>query len=313
MGYNAGVRWPLLTLITTATVAAGAIDAGTAHGEDTTSPLSEGRADEDGEQLAFTRPPALEDAGGSVSCGAANRGALHGAVALPRAGVGYQVPEPWWSRGRRYGTDELVGLITRVAALVHEHHPGGTLGVADLSSPRGGALPGHRSHQSGRDVDLIYYALDPSGAPFPPDHVMAYYTHNGRGHYARSPDFVRGIAERYFDLTRNWALVKALITDPGAEVEHIFVSGRVRRWLLDYARRVGEPEALVAEATRLLRRPRGVDGHNDHMHVRIRCSEQDVAMGRCRNHNARKPRRGRRWRSYVRCPAAPMISMPSLP
>lgn len=286
------------------------MNAGTARGEDTRIRAFDGRYGEHDAQLVYVEASGLEDDEGSVSCGTANRGALHDAAALPREGVGYVIPEPWWQRGRRYGTDELVGLITRVAALVHDHHPGGVLGVADLSGPSGGVLPGHRSHQSGRDVDLIYYALDPSGAPFPPDHVMAYYSHTGRGHHARAPDFVRGIAERYFDLTRNWALVKALIADPGAEVEHIFVSSRVRRWLLDYARRVGEPEALVARAARLLRRPRGVDGHNDHMHVRIRCSEEDVAMGRCRNHNARKPRHGRRWRSRVRCPAAPMISMP---
>jgi penicillin-insensitive murein DD-endopeptidase len=252
----------------------------------------------------------------STSCGAANRGALHGAVLLPRAGAGYVTPEPWWSRGRRYGTAELVGLIMRSAATVEQHHPGGLLGVADLSTETGGVLTGHRSHQSGRDVDLVFYALDPAGSPFSPDQHMAYYGQSGVGQYARAPSFSREIAERYFDLARNWALIRALLTDAESEVEHIFVSSRVRQWLLDYAQQIGEPEDLVMRAARVLRKPKGVDGHNDHMHVRVRCSQDDEARGDCRNENARRPRRARRWRSIVTCPAPvgePLVSSLTVP
>jgi penicillin-insensitive murein endopeptidase len=260
------------------------------------------------EALGDAQPGAWPD---SVSCGAANRGALYGAVLLPRAGVGYVTPEPWWSRGRRYGTAELVGLIMRAAATVEQQHPGGLLGVADLSAENGGVIAGHRSHQSGRDVDLVFYALDPAGSPFAPDQHMAYYGHSGAGQYARAPSFSREIAERYFDLGRNWALVRALLTDGESEVEHIFVSSRVRHWLLDYARQIGEPEDLVMRAARVLRKPKGVDGHNDHMHVRVRCSQDDENLGECRNENARRPRRARRWRSIVTCPAPvgpPLVS-----
>ncbi len=331
------MRVPLLTAITTIAVATSPLGAGTAHGDDTGTAASgemeddavDDAVDEEGDELASDEldageeslqpeQPALLELGdgwshdhgsGSISCGAANRGALYGGVPLPYAGIGYAMPEPWLSRGHHYGTEELVGLITRAAAAVDQTLPGGVLGVADLSGPEGGVLRGHRSHQSGRDVDLIYYSIDPAGNPFPPDHYMAYYTHSGLAHYARSPSFSREIAQRYFDLARNWMLVKVLLTDPRAEVEHIFVSSRVRHWLLDFARHSGEAEELVSRAARVLRKPRGVDGHNDHMHVRIRCSEDDAALGRCRNDIASKPRRGRRWRSVVTCPA-PLVSMP---
>jgi penicillin-insensitive murein endopeptidase len=331
--YNAAVRVPLLTAITTIAVATSPLGAGNARGDDTEAAVPGGLEDteddavDEGDELAddeldlgeeslqpeLPAPPALidgwsHDHGSSISCGAANRGALYGGVPLPHAGIGYAMPEPWLSRGHHYGTEELVGLITRAAAAVDQTLPGGVLGVADLSGPEGGVLRGHRSHQSGRDVDLIYYSIDPAGHPFPPDHYMAYYTHSGLAHYARSPSFSREIAQRYFDLARNWALVKVLLTDRRAEVEHIFVSSRVRHWLLDFARHSGEPEELVSRAARVLRKPRGVDGHNDHMHVRIRCSEDDAALGRCRNDNASRPRRGRRWRSVVTCPA-PLVSM----
>lgn len=335
------MRVPLLTTITTVAIASSAAGVGTARGDDTSTATAEapeagpeeGIDDgvDDGQEAAVqgASPGAPHGAEGvaapresldymprdtwpdSISCGAANRGALHGAVLLPRAGVGYVTPEPWWSRGRRYGTAELVGVIMRAAATVEQHHPGGLLGVADLSAETGGVLAGHRSHQSGRDVDLVFYALDPAGSPFPPDQHMAYYAHSGAGQYARAPSFEREIAERYFDLARNWALVRALLTDAESEVEHIFVSSRVRRWMLDYAQQIGESEELVTRAARVLRKPRGVDGHNDHMHVRVRCSEGDEAVGDCRNENARRPRRARRWRSIVTCPVPvgePLVS-----
>ena len=35
--------------------------------------------------------------------------------------------------------------------------------IGDLSGPSGGKIPGHRSHRSGRDADLLYFALTPAG------------------------------------------------------------------------------------------------------------------------------------------------------
>ena len=240
--------------------------------------------------------------GTSLSCGSANRGALRGAVEMPVRGPGFEVPEPWWTRGYRYGTSHMVELVARVAAAVEAEHPGSVLGVADLSKSTGGALPGHRSHQSGRDVDLHFYTLDPGGKAFPPDKHMPYFGRTGRATYAKAPSWSRSIPERYFDLARNWSLVKALITDDEVTVQNIFVSRRIRRWLLDYARALQEPDELVSRAAIVLRKAAGRT-HNDHMHVRIGCSEQDQRLGRCKDSLA-SPRRGKRkYHSRVRCPA----------
>jgi penicillin-insensitive murein DD-endopeptidase len=119
--------------------------------------------------------------------------------------------------------------------------------------------------------------------------------------------FTRDIDERYFDLARNWELVKALITDAEVEVERIFVSDRIRRWLLAYARHIGEPEDLVRHAGIVLMRPRNAETHNDHMHVRVACSADDLAHGRCRNQSAPRPYRARRWHSRVPCPAPGLL------
>jgi penicillin-insensitive murein endopeptidase len=57
----------------------------------------------------------------------------------------------------------------------------------------------------------------------------------------------------------------------------------VRAWLLAYARAAGEPADVIARAGRLMTRPEDVGGHDDHLHVRVRCAPGDVARGRCRD------------------------------
>ncbi len=250
---------------------------------------------------ADTLPRPVEGGDRTVSCGAANRGALFGGVALPERGPHHVVPEPWASRDHHYGTAELVGLIQRAAAAVDAAHPGGVLGVADLSAPQGGHVPGHRSHQSGRDADLLFYARDASGAPFPPDGHMPYYTGAGRAYYAYAPAWKVGIPVRYFDTARNWALVKALITDRHVEVEKLFVASRVEYWLLRHAIRTGEPRAIVSRARAVLQQPPGVGKHADHMHLRVACTADDIAHGRCQP-LARGRARIKRWTKP--CPAS---------
>jgi len=186
---------------------------------------------------------------------------------------------------------------------VAEQFPQSQLGVADLSNKHGGALASHHSHQNGRDVDLIYYALDANSQPFAPDEHMAFYNAIGKATYATAPAFVKGIPERYFDLARNWALVKAMLNNPSAKVEYIFVSPRVRYWLLRYAHQMHEDKTLIHKAQLRLHAPRKSKGHNDHMHVRIACSHEDIEKGRCKKDSAPKPRSGMRWHRKVRCPA----------
>jgi penicillin-insensitive murein endopeptidase len=245
----------------------------------------------------------------SVSCGSANKGSLSRAAALPIRGWAHRIPRPWSRRGRRYGSTQLVRMLRRAAARVARRYPGSILGVADMSSRRGGATGGHRSHQSGRDVDLLYYAIDRRGRMVRHDHFMPIYDSYGRATSARRPTASKRIPERFFDLARNWALVKAMLNDPDAEVQYIFVAQRIEKWLLAYARATGERRALISQAARVMMKPTHDAGHDDHMHVRVRCSDRDVSLGRCSDSNA-PHRKGGAWRTRVRCPTLPRIVLP---
>lgn len=242
--------------------------------------------------------PAIDTA--SVSCGRVNRGGLAAAGALEAGGPGFVIPEPWRARGLRYGTEELVGMIRRAAAVVARRYPGALLGVADLSRRHGGSAPHHRSHQAGRDVDLIYYALDDAGAPVAPGGCMPSYGPDRRASRCHHPQ-LRDVTPRRFDVARNWSLVRALLTDEHARVRVIFSSLGVRKWLLEHAARVGEPRALIRRAELILMRPPGGRAHTDHMHVRVACTLDDRRRGRCRN----DPDLRGRWFGRVRCPRRP--------
>jgi penicillin-insensitive murein endopeptidase len=241
----------------------------------------------------------------SISCGAANFGRLFKAAELPLDGIGYTVPSPWSKREHNFGTDELVGLIQRVAAEVADLYPGAVLGVADLTGSHGGKTRSHRSHQSGRDVDLMYYALNRDGDPFEPDHAFPWYEEDGRAVVSTAPREYR-IKERYFDLKRNWAMVELLLTDDHATVDRIFVSDQIEAWLLAYARKIDVDRRIVERAQYVLMRPSNSSPHNDHMHVRIKCSIDDIAIGYCTDYLAPRDTYGE-----IPCPAArPMVVLP---
>ncbi len=229
----------------------------------------------------------------SLSCGRTNRGRLINPAVLPYRGNGFVIPEPWRTRGLRYGTDELVGLLKRAAAKVAKQVPGSVLGIADLAKRYGGPAEHHRSHQSGRDADLLYYAKGMRGKPFFPDSHMAMFRKDGRAYDCESPEKKWRIPLRFFDVKANWLFIKAVITDAHVPVERVFMANRIRTWLLDYAKKTREPRWLIRRARRTMLRPRDSRAHADHMHLRIGCSARDAKLGRCLDLQMRRGKKKR--------------------
>jgi penicillin-insensitive murein endopeptidase len=148
--------------------------------------------------------------GTTISVGKPSHGYLIDGVRLPDRGEGFVTREVWRARNNRFGTDETIDLVMAVARRMRAQIDGVNLVVADLSGHGGGARAAfHRSHQSGRDVDLLYYMRDASGQPFEPD---AMYAFNAG---ARATDG-SGLT---IDIPRTWLLVKELITAPEATVQ----------------------------------------------------------------------------------------------
>lgn len=212
----------------------------------------------------------------SLSRGTSNRGWITHAAALPERGEGFVRARP--REGTRFGTSRLVTAIQRAAAAVHRAFPGTPpLRVGDLSYRHGGRHPRHGSHRSGRDVDLIFYAQDLLGRPRQGRGWTAY----DRLGLGRVPRRVArgGRLSRRIDLARNWKLVETLLEDEEAEVEWLFCSAGVKARLLRYAARRRVERKLYFRAAWVLHQPRNSRAHDDHFHVRLRCTAEERALG----------------------------------
>ena len=200
----------------------------------------------------------------SRSMGLAFQGRLQRGVRLRESPYLRYVTE-YRERGNHWGTWELVQLLERAAYRVERSLPGAKLSVGELSKREGGRIPGHASHQSGRDVDIAFYMLDGRGEPFEP-YAFADFDADGQG---TGPN--EGLR---FDDERNWELVAKLVADGDARVQYIFVANHLKQRLLRAGRRRGAPGVLLDRAARVMVQPTG-HRHANHFHVRIYCSPGD--------------------------------------
>jgi murein endopeptidase len=206
----------------------------------------------------------------SLSIGRASNGQLLGARPLESTEAVRVLPRRHVRRCLNWGAPRLVAALHRAAEAVRKHSPDSPpLGVGDLSKARGGPIrPYSRSHQSGRDVDLAFYQLDEQGRPIPAEDLLSF---DARGHADKG--------RRRFDARRNWLLVRALLEDKEVDVQWMFISRPLRKALLEEARRLKEPAHLLERAERVLHQPSDSGPHDDHFHVRIRCTPEERAAG----------------------------------
>jgi len=179
---------------------------------------------------------------GAMSIGRPNRGQLINGVQLEESGL-FHIVVPDAS----YGTEETLFYLTRATEAVHVEHPGTRpLHIGHLSRQGGGYLRPHKSHQSGRDVDVGFY-------------------------YSTRDTWYRRATPTNLDLPRTWTFLRSLVTD--TDVEMIFVASYIQHMIRKYAESVGEDpvwlHALFDGAG-----PRGpmfrhAPGHATHFHVRF--------------------------------------------
>ncbi|MCW5808719.1 MAG: penicillin-insensitive murein endopeptidase [Deltaproteobacteria bacterium] len=202
--------------------------------------------------LAVARPRPRR----AQSAGAPWNGTLHHATRLPDNDTQYHLRRPW----RAFGTRTTVARIERAIAAVRRTFPKAhVLAIGDLSAERGGAISGHRSHQSGRDVDLgLFYKVVPANYP---------------------RDFVSATAGN-LDCAATFALIEQLAATSGDAdgVQVMFLDFGVQELVYRWARGRGTSERRLA---RLFQYPHGrgasgglvrhIANHDDHLHVRFKC------------------------------------------
>jgi hypothetical protein len=161
----------------------------------------------------------------------------------------------------RWGLQPLVSLVDRAAHAVRREYPDAVLNVGHLSRAGGGEISHHRSHESGRDVDILFYIRGVAGKPLLAPHFVAF----------RADGTAPTWPGAFFDDARNWALVASLVTDSKARVAHIFVASPLRARLLAFAEKIGAPGVVRLRAAEVMTQPHASLPHDDHFHIRIAC------------------------------------------
>ncbi|GMV43212.1 MAG: hypothetical protein AMXMBFR64_49280 [Myxococcales bacterium] len=205
------------------------------------------------------------------SVGSPQGGELQDGFHVPLTGAWHSFYGPVRSRGTNYATLELAALLIRAARVVDDAVPGPPLVIADVSAEGGGDLGRHMSHNSGRDVDVLFYVQDLEGKPVRPRGFVAF---DGDGRCA-----ARGCDKVRFDDQRNWWFVRTLLASEDVPVQYVFVSDPLKERLLAYAAARGESPRILRRARKVLQEPRGSSPHADHYHVRIYCSAADRQGG----------------------------------
>lgn len=206
----------------------------------------------------------------TLSLGPVGAGQLLNARALPFEGAHYSVIERHRSRGTHFATGAMIELLTDAAKAVHARAPGPKLRVGNMSLQNGGDMRWSRSHTSGRDADLAFYCMDKAtGEPVEAPDLLRF---DASGMAIERPDLV-------FDTQRNWELVKALLEHPTVDIQWLFISNPLKSILLHYARAQGADPELIARAAKVLHQPTDALPHDDHLHLRIACPENDRLEG----------------------------------
>lgn len=199
-------------------------------------------------KLAQIRVPA-----GGISIGKPSRGRLVRGVALPDRPDLYTKRKPDESYGSTHAITQLMAAVTRFR---HDTGFKRQVVIGGISRARGGRFRPHKSHQSGRDIDIRMPLLA---------------TAEGKRH--TSPNDI--------DWKATWKLIHAFIAT--GEVEYVFLEYPLQKRLYKAAREAGATQEQLALWLQWPKKPsstqgkkcliRHVEGHRVHFHVRIRCGD----------------------------------------
>ena len=195
----------------------------------------------------------------SRSSGKPHAGRLEGAVQVP-AHLGYRVLNAKRAWGTAQAVDWLVAAFDALLS-IDAHAP--AVQIHDMSLRFGGVMAGHRSHQSGRDVDVTYFTRSCRRSCGP-----------GR------------VEPHELDAARQWELLAYWLKRE--QLEFAFIDHALQKPLFEAARTSG---AAPSELARWFQYPRSattsaglirhVPNHADHIHLRFRCTYDDpVCLGR---------------------------------
>lgn len=231
---------------------------------------------EEGPPEAMSRPPPSpfpflrgEDASRSVSVGDTSNGYLVNGRRIAESQALGILPEQK-ARGLDFGSEALAGMLEHAASTLFAA-TGTKLWIGNVAAESGGDIEYSVSHNSGLDADIAFCYQSLKGEPADPPDLLPL---NGQGLSSTHP--------LTLDAHRTWLTIKALLSYPAAQVQYLFMADGLRDQVLLAAQAAREDVRLIQLAAAVIRQPIGSAPHNDHLHLRIYCSQRDVLAG-CHN------------------------------
>ena len=202
------------------------------------------------QKLAFLVPGPEKD---SKSIGKASGGKLVDGEKMPEG--------PGYSYGRRsnvYGTNETITYMIKCIGEYRRKHPDGPeVVVGNISRPKGGHLDPHKSHQSGRDVDIGYIHKK----KYQPVTSMISTNHKN------------------LDPRKTWDLMYCFL-ETGA-VDVMYIDMVVQKPLVEHLKKRKFTSRYLKKVFQYPRKSRGdalvkeYPGHHHHIHLRFKCPRGD--------------------------------------
>ena len=208
-----------------------------------------------------------QERGKTLSVGDTRDGFLIHGMAFPfPSTVARQLPVQY-ERGLIYGTPDLMTLLEDTAKKMHATYPETWMYLGNMGAREGGDIPYSVSHNAGRDADIAFYLLDEQGRFATPQNMYKIDKHlKSRG----------AEADYRFDVEKNATLLETLLMHETVAVQFIFVAKHLRRALYDELVRRERPQEVL---DRFAQTVQNQSAHDDHFHVRIYCSDDDIRAG----------------------------------
>lgn len=169
------------------------------------------------------------------------------------------------TRERFYGTYEMSQIILNLGQFMHKELDAFRLFVGNISARKGGLLNPHKSHQIGMDVDIAYPAATAADAE-----------------KLKFPVVVQQSSRKFnssiYSTKKTFELFKYAFKQTATPVDRIFADKLIIQDLCKYAVQnkefSGKDKDLVEK---LFQNIEHVDGHGDHFHLRLKCTDAHPA------------------------------------
>jgi len=208
---------------------------------------------------------------GALSAGTTSRGHLLGSKELAFDGPHHHIIARARPRNTRFGHPTIITALQDAGEAVAREFPNSRVAIGNIAYANGGDIRWSVSHNSGRDADIAFYVIDAvTGEALDEAPDLVAFGDDGNS---------LGKEQLIFDVERNWALAKALMRHPRAQIQYLFISEGLKAKLIEHAKQRGEPEDLIEQALGVLRQPTDSSPHNDHFHLRLTCDLADRVRG----------------------------------